>query len=612
MAVWQDNLNRALFNKQTLILHGNIRDKAYVYQRQIVPGFTPLLRQIARENGMQRILHLGVTGDGRGNREGGLWTVEREELLNDDTVTARKTGKNPARVLARWLKEEIERPGPRTLFVIHYLDKLTPYVSSGLYPQDVMDSLSLIQKLIENIGPGHRLFMIALRDTMIPVEYYADAPGTSVHRIPLPDREERRFYFGQSLAQLAPDQLDLLANLTDGLHFLDLINLSSDLAADRPGSTGDMKKRINRYRLGSREDPWESLPLAGGAKGLLDTAEAWFLGRVKGQDHAVRYLLKSLRKARAGLTGVASGQTAKPRGVFFFAGPTGVGKTFLAKKLAEFLFDTGEAFLRFDMSEFKEDHSVSKLIGSPPGYVGFEQGGMLTNAVRDRPFSVVLFDEVEKAHPRILDIFLQILDDGRLTDSRGQTVFFTETVIIFTSNLGTRATDSRGHPIEEKHELEQILETGDSPRRTQAIQAHFRQAVQDFFTYEISRPELLNRFGANIIPFNHIESEAVQYDIFVSKLREIEDGFNDKYGEAGHRLCIEDTVADYFIARHGEQIRRFGGRGLVNAIEDEIITLLADYLLDSESRNERGRRFQIVWHRTQNRLICDVVPDRAP
>ncbi len=193
-----------------------------------------------------------------------------------------------------------------------------------------------------------------------------------------------------------------------------------------------MRKIVNRYRLGTEEDPWSKLPLTGPPKGLIDSAVMWFKERVIGQDEAIEEVLRALKKARAGVVGLASGQSSKPKAVFFFAGPTGVGKTFLAKKLAEYLFDTEEAFIRFDMSEFKEEHTISKLIGSPPGYVGYEEGGKLTNAVKERPFSVILFDEIEKAHPRIMDIFLQILDDGRLTDSRGQTVFFMESVIIFT------------------------------------------------------------------------------------------------------------------------------------------------------------------------------------
>ena len=196
---------------------------------------------------------------------------------------------------------------------------------------------------------------------------------------------------------------------------------------------------------------------------------------------------ESHKKARAGVVGLATGQASKPKAAFFFAGPTGTGKTFLAKKLAEYLFDTEEAFVRLDMSELKEEHTVSKLIGAPPGYIGYEEGGQLTNAVRERPFSVILFDEMDKAHPRIMDIFLQILDDGRVTDSRGQTVFFTESIIVFTSNIGARTINSNKQAIGERENLDRII-------AKQKIWQHrgckrtFYQGSIGIFLYEISRP----------------------------------------------------------------------------------------------------------------------------
>jgi ATP-dependent Clp protease ATP-binding subunit ClpA len=148
-------------------------------------------------------------------------------------------------------------------------------------------------------------------------------------------------------------------------------------------------------------------------------------------------VLDILKRTSIGLTGAQSrGLSARPRGVLFFAGPTGVGKTEMAKSIAEIVFGDESAYLRFDMSEFSAEHSGDRLIGAPPGYVGYDQGGELTNAMREQPFRVVLFDEIEKAHNRILDKFLQVLEDGRLTDGRGDTVYFSESLIIFTSNAG--------------------------------------------------------------------------------------------------------------------------------------------------------------------------------
>src|SRR6201987_2287024 len=172
--------------------------------------------------------------------------------------------------------------------------------------------------------------------------------------------------------------------------------------------------------------------LQGEKEKLLHMEEA--LGRrVVGQDEALRIVANAIRRSRAGLA-----DPRRPNGSFLFLGPTGVGKTELCKALAEFLFDTEDALIRVDMSEFMEKHSVARLIGAPPGYVGYEEGGYLTEAVRRKPYSVLLLDEVEKAHPDVFNVLLQVLDDGRLTDGQGRTVDFKNAVIVMTSNLGSQ------------------------------------------------------------------------------------------------------------------------------------------------------------------------------
>jgi ATP-dependent Clp protease ATP-binding subunit ClpA len=328
---------------------------------------------------------------------------------------------------------------------------------------------------------------------------------------------------------------------------------------------------------------------------------------VKGQDEAIQKVAEMLFIARSGLAGVASGTESKPKGVLFFAGPTGVGKTFAAKKLAKFLFDTEEAFLRLDMSEFKEEHTVSKLIGSPPGYVGYEKGGMLTNAIREKPFSVVLFDEIEKAHPKIMDIFLQILDEGRLTDSRGQTVFFTETVIIFTSNLGTRTTDSRGVALAERADLDAIISDSSLTvdEKKQRVREHFTKSVERFFMFEISRPELLNRIGDNIVPFNYIHTPEVQQTIVSSHFKRITSDFEDRYRAARHHLVFDASVSAWIVAKYGERIAMFGGRGITHAIHSEVITLLASGVLRAEHQQRLGVTFRVRADLAEQRVTIE-------
>jgi len=605
MAVWQENLERFLRQKEVLILHGNVRDTAYIKKDgNLVPGLSDLIREYARKLGYQRVIFWGVFFDHKDEGHSPLWSLERIEYPDGNRAPEiRSTGaqERELTVLTRWLKEEIKDRTQRTIFVINYIDKITPYSPRGIYPKDIASLISLIQKIIENIAESNRLIMIALQDSMLPLDYYTNSPKVAVMEVPIPDRDERKIYFSRHLSSLNfmdSNQIDFIANITDGLYVRDLENILKDIVEANEGnkelSRADVRKIVNRYRIGIEEDPWAQLPLSGPPKGIIDSAGNWFKERVIGQDHAVAEVVKAIKKSRAGVVGLASGQEAKPRAVFFFAGPTGVGKTFLAKKLAEYLFDTEEAFIRIDMSEFKEEHTVSKLIGSPPGYVGYEKGGMLTNAVKNRPFSVILFDEVEKAHPRIMDIFLQILDDGRLTDSRGQTVFFTESVIIFTSNIGTRTYTTVGKPIDEKERLERILsETKDPDKRADKVRNHFIQAVRDFFMYELSRPELLNRFGSHIIPFNYLDALEVQRDIIKVKLKDIGDNFKDRFRNTGHRLCFSEEVTDYFLEKHKHSIDRLGGRGLVNAIDNEVGHLLADQLLLAEKNNLTDIKFTI-------------------
>ena len=206
----------------------------------------------------------------------------------------------------------------------------------------------------------------------------------------------------------------------------------------------------------------------------------------------------------------------------------------------------------FRSSEFAEEHTSARLLGAPPGYVGFDAGGELTNAVRQKPFSVVLFDEIEKAHPRILDKFLQILEDGRLTDGRGDTAYFSETILVFTSNLGIFTEDQYGH-------RQQNVQPGD-PYET--VETKVRNAISDYFKFRLSRPELLNRIGDNIVVFNFIQAE-VATQIFDGMLRNVARRLHE---ELRLQLSMPQTVRDELLLRCTRDLSNVG-RGIGNALE---------------------------------------------
>lgn len=268
--------------------------------------------------------------------------------------------------------------------------------------------------------------------------------------------------------------------------------------------------------------------------------------RVVGQDEAVQAVANAVRRSRAGLS-----DPNRPSGSFLFLGPTGVGKTELTKSLASFLFDDENAMIRIDMSEFMEKHSVSRLVGAPPGYVGYEEGGVLTEAVRRRPYSVVLFDEVEKAHPDVFNILLQVLDDGRLTDSQGRVVDFKNTVIIMTSNLGS-------HKIQEM--------AGDS---YEEIKAAVMNSVNQHF-----RPEFVNRIDEIVVfhPLGQKQMAGIA-DIQLSRLRK-------RLQERDMNIVLSDEAMSQLVAVGYDPV--YGARPLKRAIQQEIENPLSVKLLSGE------------------------------
>jgi ATP-dependent Clp protease ATP-binding subunit ClpC len=276
--------------------------------------------------------------------------------------------------------------------------------------------------------------------------------------------------------------------------------------------------------------------------------------RVIGQEEAVNSLSRAIRRTRAGLK-----DPKRPGGSFIFLGPTGVGKTELAKTLAEFLFDDADALIQLDMSEYMEKHSVSRLVGSPPGYIGYDEGGQLTEAVRRKPFSVVLFDEVEKAHPDVFNILLQILEDGRLTDAQGRAVDFKNTILIMTSNLGT--SDLRKAAIGFGKGADSITHERMKEKVNQALKAHFR-------------PEFLNRIDDTIVfhELTKIEVMAIA-DMFITRLR-------DQLGLQGLGLELSAKAQEYLAEKGYDP--ELGARPLRRAIQQYVEDPLSEKILFKE------------------------------
>lgn len=319
-----------------------------------------------------------------------------------------------------------------------------------------------------------------------------------------------------------------------------------------------LRSRVTEEEVAEVVSRWTGIPVAKmleGDREKLLCMEASLHERVIGQDEAVQAVSHAVRRARAGLS-----DPARPNGSFLFLGPTGVGKTELCKALADYLFDSEQALVRIDMSEFMEQHSVARLIGAPPGYVGYEEGGYLTEAVRRRPYSLLLLDEVEKAHPDVFNILLQVLEDGRLTDGQGRTVDFRNTVIVMTSNLGSEHI---------REALDDAEGESDSGAVKAAIQAKVMSDVAMHF-----RPEFLNRIDESVV-FHALGRGHVR-EIAALQLTALE----ARLAERDVQLSLDADVTDYLVGQGFDPV--YGARPLKRAIQRLIENPLAEALLGGE------------------------------
>ena len=336
-------------------------------------------------------------------------------------------------------------------------------------------------------------------------------------------------------------------------HLRQLENDLADAEASLVQLQGDgalLKEEVDSEDIAAIISKWTGIPVSKLLEGEIEKLvqmEKRLHNRVIGQDGPVEAVARAVRRSRSGLQ-----DPNRPIGSFIFLGPTGVGKTELARALAEFLFDDEQNMVRIDMSEYQEQHTVARLIGAPPGYVGYDEGGQLTEAIRRRPYSVVLFDEIEKAHPEVFNVFLQVLDDGRLTDGQGRTVDFRNTVIIMTSNIGSDSILN----ITDDHAMRE--------RVTFALREHFR-------------PEFLNRID-EVVFFHRLETEHIR------QIAEIQLG-NVRQLLAKRNITIEmtDAAADLLI-REGYD-PAYGARPLKRVIQQRIIDPLAMQVIQNEVRD---------------------------
>lgn len=512
---------------------------------------------------------------------------KNNQILMSEIVLRGMMNKEPRKRRCEDSMQEKTSVIPLKVFVLNFASRLEQCNMVESENTEMFMNLSVAINAAKHVnGRRNVVIFVVEKYNDIPAWVYINNPNIRSFYIETPDRNIRRQFiytlknkYGNysELGDIDSNLSKKFVTETEGLLCREIEQVLK-LAINEEVDVKNIKNALKLYKFGVKDSPWEKLD-----DDIVSNVNDTLKNRVMGQDMALRKVQNVIMRAIKGLSGLQhSNSESKPRGILFFAGPTGVGKTETAKAIAESIFGDEDACIRFDMSEYRAEQSDQKLFGAPPGYVGYEGGGQLTNAVKNHPFSVLLFDEIEKAHPTIMDKFLQILEDGRMTDNQGNTVYFSESIIIFTSNIGLTKTeyDDYGRPQidpsgnyvrKQTIEISNVFED-DSQEFKEKTQELIFKGVKDYFI-NIGRPELLNRLGENnIVVFQFIDKPVAE-TICMHQMKKIANAIMEQQS-----IRVDYTDLKEYLKKEAIAKRASGGRGIGNMLEEKFINPFSEYI----------------------------------
>ncbi|HEY5758255.1 MAG TPA: AAA family ATPase [Steroidobacter sp.] len=588
---WLRDLLRFLPLKSQFVLSGSVRD---LQAHETAPGSVnavPLSMVLTSElaaAGYGRILAYDPVVGFRVVHPSG--EVSAQDAVLQELGLQSANGAAPAGpdLLGAVLERAVLSVGPATAVIVNFASRLIMRSDALAAAEHQLFTRALVltqrasaRPLGRNRSPlFNTILWLVDKEGDLPDWLIIDNPRLRHIPVAKPDRLARRAVAaalirslpgaGEASAEILAQAEQELVDETEGLLLMDL-NAIVGLGRAEGLNVTAVADAVRRYKVGVTDDEWRKIE-----RDKIASAQDFIARRVIGQTHAITHMLDIIKRAATGISGARRG--GRPRGVAFLAGPTGVGKTELAKTVTELLFGDETAYIRFDMSEFSAEHADQRLLGAPPGYVGYDVGGELTNAIREKPFSVVLFDEIEKAHPRILDKFLQILDDGVLTSGRGDRVYFSEALIVFTSNLGIYSTDLSGARIPNVTAAQPYDE----------VRRKVRSEIDNHFKVVLNRPEILNRIGENIIVFDFIRP-----DVAVRIFKQMVASILGNVKEAGYEVSLAPAAHAQLEALCLADLSN-GGRGIRNQLEAHLTNPLARALFEHEPGASRFEVAEVV------------------